>query len=126
MLATTGTRDWFRSPRLFGFFEYRLTSMGDLVPFCQPSVATFLPGGSGPRGCVVRRRRPVTKVEPPNWWVRHTRNPIQVLLTGTELKDASVTGPKGFRIEVRRTADNGHTIRIFHDQSHDQSRKLSF
>jgi len=52
----------------------------------------------------------ITKVEPPNWWVHHTRNPIQVLLTGTELKDAVVTGPKGFRIEIRRTSDNGHYL----------------
>src|SRR5271169_2796629 len=52
----------------------------------------------------------ITKVEPPNWWIHHTRNPVQVLLTGTELKDAVVTGPKGFRIEVRRTSDNGHYL----------------
>jgi glycosidase len=52
----------------------------------------------------------VTKVEPPNWWVRHTRSPIQVFLTGAELNDATVTGPKGFQIEVRRTSDNGHYL----------------
>jgi len=33
-----------------------------------------------------------------------------VLLTGTELKDAAVTGPKGFRIEVRQTSENGHYL----------------
>src|SRR5512140_2328308 len=53
----------------------------------------------------------VTKVEPPNWWVRHTRNPVQVLLTGTDLKGAVVsTAAKGFRIETRRTSENGHYL----------------
>ena len=53
----------------------------------------------------------VTKVEPPNWWLRHTRNPIQVLLTGADLKGAAVrTAAKGFRIEVRRTSENGHYL----------------
>jgi glycosidase len=53
----------------------------------------------------------VTKVEPPNWWVRHTRNPIQLLLTGTDLHGAAVTtAARGFRIEVRRISDNGHYL----------------
>lgn len=52
----------------------------------------------------------IAKVEPPNWWVHHTWNPVQVLLTGTGLKGAAVTGPKGFRIDVRRTSDNGHYL----------------
>lgn len=53
----------------------------------------------------------VTKVEPPNWWVHHTRNPVQLLLTGTDLKDAAVTSAaRGLRIEVRRTSGNGHYL----------------
>jgi glycosidase len=53
----------------------------------------------------------VTKVEPPNWWVGHTRNPVQVLLTGTELGGATVTAAaKGFRVEVRHTSANGHYL----------------
>src|SRR4030088_755625 len=32
----------------------------------------------------------VDKVEPPNWWVGHTQNPVQILLTGSDLKGASV------------------------------------
>src|ERR1019366_3234477 len=53
----------------------------------------------------------VTKVEPPNWWVGHTRNPVQVLLTGADLKGAVVsTAAKGFRIEVRRTSENGYYL----------------
>jgi hypothetical protein len=30
----------------------------------------------------------VNKVDPPNWWVHHTKNPVQVMLTGTELQGA--------------------------------------
>ncbi len=53
----------------------------------------------------------VTKVEPPNWWVRHTRNPIQILLTGADLKGASVTtNVRGLRVETRRASDNGHYL----------------
>jgi len=53
----------------------------------------------------------ITKVEPPNWWVHHTRNPIQVLLTGTDLQGAAVTAAvKGFRIDVRRISENGHYL----------------
>jgi hypothetical protein len=39
----------------------------------------------------------VTKVEPPNWWLRHTRNPIQVLLTGADLKGAAVRTAAPFK-----------------------------
>src|SRR3954447_22595604 len=53
----------------------------------------------------------VSKVEPPNWWVRHTRNPIQLLLTGADLKGATIsTTALGFRVETRRTSDNGHYL----------------
>ncbi len=52
----------------------------------------------------------VSKVEPPNWWVHHTRNPIQLLLMGTDLKGATLTVPKGFRAEVKQASDNGHYL----------------
>jgi hypothetical protein len=53
----------------------------------------------------------VTKVDPPNWWVRHTRNPVQVLLTGSDLNGASIsTASKGFRLEVRKISANGHYL----------------
>jgi glycosidase len=53
----------------------------------------------------------VAKVEPPNWWVHHTRNPIQLLLTGADLQGASVSpASQGFRVEVRRISANGHYL----------------
>ena len=53
----------------------------------------------------------VSKVEPLNWRVPHTQNPIQVLLAGTGLQRATVTpASKGFRVEVRRISENGHYL----------------
>src|SRR5580704_8091924 len=53
----------------------------------------------------------VTKVEPPNWWVHHTLNPVQVLLTGTDLTGAVVaSSTKGLRIEVRHISQNGNYL----------------
>jgi glycosidase len=52
----------------------------------------------------------VTKVDPPNWWTRHTRNPIQLLLTGDGLQSATVTAPRGLRVETRAISANGHYL----------------
>jgi glycosidase len=58
----------------------------------------------------------ITKVDPPNWWVPHTLNPIQVLLTGDDLKGATVTtASKGFKIETRYASDNGHYLFAYVD-----------
>jgi neopullulanase len=58
----------------------------------------------------------VTKVDPPNWWVPHTLNPIQVLLTGKELNGATVTtAAKGFQIETRYISTNGHYLFVYLD-----------
>ncbi len=52
----------------------------------------------------------VTKVDPPNWWTRHTRNPIQLLLTGDGLQSATVTAGRGLRVETRAISANGHYL----------------
>jgi glycosidase len=58
----------------------------------------------------------VDKVEPPNWWTPHTLNPIQVLLTGSDLAGASITtASKGFKIEVRTISENGHYLFAYLD-----------
>jgi len=58
----------------------------------------------------------VDKVEPPNWWAPHTLNPIQVLLTGSDLSGAVVTtSSKGFKIEVRKISENGHYLFAYLD-----------
>jgi hypothetical protein len=58
----------------------------------------------------------VDKVEPPNWWTPHTLNPIQVLLTGSDLGGARVTtASKGFKIDVRQASDNGHYLFVYLD-----------
>jgi neopullulanase len=56
----------------------------------------------------------VDKVEPPNWWVPHTYNPVQVLLTGSDLKGATVvTSSRGFKIDVRSASENGHYLFLY-------------
>jgi glycosidase len=56
----------------------------------------------------------VEKVEPPNWWVPHTYNPVQVLLTGSDLKGATVaTSSRGFKIDVRSASENGHYLFLY-------------
>src|SRR5580658_10059355 len=58
----------------------------------------------------------VDKVEPPNWWTPHTLNPIQILLTGSDLSGAVVTtASKGFKIEVRKVSENGHYLFVYLD-----------
>jgi glycosidase len=58
----------------------------------------------------------VDKVEPPNWWTPHTLNPVQVLLTGSDLGGAVVTtASKGFKIEVRKVSENGHYLFLYLD-----------
>src|SRR5512141_1547842 len=56
----------------------------------------------------------VEKVEPPNWWAPHTYNPVQILLTGSDLKGAAVTtAAKGFKIEVRAASDDGRYLFVY-------------
>ncbi len=58
----------------------------------------------------------IDKVEPPNWWTGHTFNPIQILLTGQDLKGATVTtASHGFKIDVRASSDDGRYLFVYLD-----------
>jgi glycosidase len=58
----------------------------------------------------------IDKVEPPNWWVPHSYNPVQVLLSGSDLAGATVTSSsRGFKIEVRQASANGHYLFVYLD-----------
>ena len=37
----------------------------------------------------------VTKIDPPNWWIHHTLNPVRVLVNGTGLAGATLEAPAG-------------------------------
>jgi hypothetical protein len=55
-------------------------------------------------------------VDPPNWWVPYSRNPVQVLLTGTDLKGVQVTAASpGFKVDVRQTSDDGRYLFVYLD-----------
>jgi neopullulanase len=63
--------------------------------------------------CIIAAPK-VEKVEPPNWWTPHTYNPVQILLTGSDLKGAAVTTTaKGFKIEVRAASDDGRYVFVY-------------
>ncbi len=49
----------------------------------------------------------VAKVEPPNWWVQHTLNPVRLLIRGTELKSATVQAPEGIQVSNVRANEQG-------------------
>ena len=42
----------------------------------------------------------VSKVEPPNWWVGHSLNPIRLLVHGRNLAGAKLGGARGRKVEA--------------------------
>lgn len=40
----------------------------------------------------------VVKVEPPNWWVSHSLNPVRLLIRGKNLQGATLEGAPGIRV----------------------------
>jgi neopullulanase len=49
----------------------------------------------------------VTKVEPPNWWIGHTLNPVRLLVRGTNLDAASVSAPRDLRSSHVKVSASG-------------------
>jgi neopullulanase len=58
-----------------------LVCAGYSVTFSQPQASASAPPS-------------ITKVEPPNWWARHTINPVRLLVRGTNLFGARVQATK--------------------------------
>lgn len=56
----------------------------------------------------------VTKVDPPNWWVDHTINPVRLLVRGTELSGARVTATDS-GVEVMEAHSNSRGTYLFVD-----------
>jgi neopullulanase len=51
----------------------------------------------------------ISKVDPPNWWLKHTINPVQLVMRGTNLQNATLTtNQPGFK--VRRSSANGNYL----------------
>jgi glycosidase len=55
----------------------------------------------------------VSKVEPPNWWVHHTLNPVQVLIHGAGLRGATLKAPNC--LGVRNVHANNSGSYLFAD-----------
>jgi glycosidase len=49
----------------------------------------------------------VTKVEPPNWWVHQTLNPLQLLIHGTGLNGATIAAPNCLSVRNVHANDKG-------------------
>jgi glycosidase len=61
-------------------------------------------------GAPARAQRPtITKVDPPNWWVGHSINPVRVLVRGTGLGDARVQCPR-LACDGVRTSASGTSL----------------
>ncbi len=97
-------------------------------PDCPPvSCSSFVPSGiyralaillSLGWACTTIASAPplINRVEPPNWWVSHSWHSLQVLLTGTDLTNATVTTTSpGFQISTRFASDNGHYLFVYVD-----------
>ncbi len=52
----------------------------------------------------------VYRVEPPNWWIGHTHNPVRLLLTGTNLAGATFRSPAGLSISNLSVATSGNYV----------------
>lgn len=52
----------------------------------------------------------ITRVDPPNWWVGHSLNPVRLLVTGTNLAGATVKAPDGFPVSDLRTSINSQYL----------------
>src|SRR5215471_16105734 len=58
----------------------------------------------------------VDKVEPPDWWVSHSLNPIQILLTGADLQGATVSSPsKALHVSTRYSSADGRYLFLYID-----------
>ncbi|HZS53751.1 MAG TPA: alpha-amylase family glycosyl hydrolase [Bryobacteraceae bacterium] len=58
--------------------------------------------------CAVLAANPVIeKVEPPDWWVGHTINPVRLLIHGKNLQGSMLTAPAGMTIANARISTAG-------------------
>jgi glycosidase len=61
--------------------------------------------------CVLLHANPVVhKVEPPDWWVGHTINPVRLLIHGAGLQGATLTAPGGMRTANVRVSSSGRYL----------------
>lgn len=66
--------------------------------------------------CAVSAQTPkVTKVEPPNWWIGHTINPVRVLVRGENFKDVKTVKSLNKSLKVSNLKINGRGDYLFFD-----------
>ena len=58
--------------------------------------------------CSIVAANPVVeKVDPPNWWIGHSINPVRLLIKGKNLDGARLTAPSGMTISAVRVSASG-------------------
>ena len=61
--------------------------------------------------CLTQAQTVITRVEPPNWWIGHSLNPVRLLITGTNLNGATIqTDPTATTSNLRVQADGRHAF----------------
>ncbi|MEZ5425353.1 MAG: alpha-amylase family glycosyl hydrolase [Pyrinomonadaceae bacterium] len=66
-------------------------------------------------GAVSGQTPTVSKVEPPNWWNGMTINPVRLLITGKNLKDARVFAPAGSGLKASNLSWSENGDYLFFD-----------
>lgn len=62
----------------------------------------------GAVSCVMLTANPIVeKVEPPDWWVGHTINPVRLLIRGKDLQGAELSAPAGMSVARLRVSAAG-------------------
>jgi len=64
----------------------------------------------------------VLKIDPPNWWVGHSINPVRLLIRGRNLSDARVE-PQGIGLRASNVHSNAAGSYLFMDLTIDRSSK---
>ena len=61
-----------------------------------------------PACCTAGAAPEVSKIEPPNWWLGHSYNPVRLLITGKHLHGATVKGSTdGIKAGVAQASESG-------------------
>lgn len=71
------------------------------VAVCAATTAWALTLVAGPQ---------VAKVEPPNWWIGHSWNPVRLLVRGENLTGARLTSVDGVTVGEAKTSTNGQWL----------------
>lgn len=65
----------------------------------------------------------ISKVEPPNWWAKHTINPVRILVRGANFQDAKVVS-KNKSLKISNVKVNNRADYLFFDAAISNNAKI--